>query len=70
MKDLLSASLLLSFFHALLILLKDDSINETGGQVENIKKLAYLSSNVLPLARLLGEGKVIDALIIDIIERI
>ena len=70
MKDLLSASLLLSLFHALMILLKDDSIKEMDGQEENIKKLAYLSSNVLPLARLLNEGKVIDALIIDIIERI
>jgi hypothetical protein len=70
MRDLLSASLLLSLFHALLILLKDESIKGTSVQVENIKKLAYLSSNVLPLARLLGEGKVIDALIIDIIERI
>ena len=69
MKDLLSASLLLSLFHALLILLKTDSIDRSDQQVK-IEKLAYLSSNVLPLARLLGEGKVIDALIIDIIERI
>lgn len=69
-KDLLSASLLLSFFHALLILMKDESIMSLERQNENIFKLAYLSSNVLPLAHSLSKTKVIDALIIDIIERI
>lgn len=69
-KDLLSASLLLSLFHALQILVKDESIMSLERQNENIFKLAYLSSNVLPLANSLSALKIIDALIIDIIERI
>jgi hypothetical protein len=68
-EELLSASLLLSFLFTLLVLLekKDPLLLKMD---DPFKKLLYFMSNSLPLSNQLRDLKLIDALILDIIERI
>jgi hypothetical protein len=68
-KDVLSGSLILSFLFTLLILLKQEKNLLIDGK-EPFKEILYFMVNTLPLISQTRSLPLIDALIIDIIERI
>lgn len=68
-KDLLGGSLILSFLFTLLILLKQEKIVSIEGK-NPFEEILFFMVNALPLSSAIRSSSLVDALIIDIIERI